>query len=195
MLICHICYSKSSAAKRKASGLCSDFLTSFFSAVKSTSLQCAENKQHPIKSNSNLPPVNVEQWWSLSSMATNIQGSKITAWEHSVSGEPGRPLLLSHQNLGCRHRSNPGNPWRHSRQFSNGRSQAGKPAARLWWREWCGPGAVDNKNLPSELTEWHFLWINDPKNWPDPFSHTCPQVLEYFLMRNEKNLSTVLYGA
>lgn len=151
---------------------------SFFTAIKSPRLNIAKmrlNKQQVIKSNSNRPPVNTERWWRLSSLATNIQGSKITVWEYSASEEPGRHLLLSHQNLGCRHRSNPGNPWRHSRRFSNGRSQAGKPAARLWWREWCGPGAVNNKNLRSELTKWHSLWINSPKQWAasDPFtSHT-----------------------
>lgn len=36
---------------------------------------------------------------------------------------------LSHQNLGCRRRSSPDIPWRHSRRFSDGRTRAGRPAA------------------------------------------------------------------
>lgn len=128
----------------------------------------AENKQHQIKPNSNLSPANKERWQSPSSCAANSQGSNVTAaWEHSSRRTGETSHLLSRQNLGCRHRSNPGNPWRRSRRFSNGRIRAGKQAALLWWQGWCGPGAANNKNLWSGLTGWHFLWINDPERWAD----------------------------
>lgn len=49
---------------------------------------------------------------------------------HSVANGGNSTLcLISRQNPGCRRMSNPGNPWQHSRQFSNGKIQAGKRAA------------------------------------------------------------------
>lgn len=76
--------------------------------------------------------------------ATNTQELQVNSRERRMltGGDSPLSLLISHQNLGCRRRSNPGNPWQRSRRFSSGKTPAGRPAARWWWRGWCGPGAA-----------------------------------------------------
>lgn len=76
--------------------------------------------------------------------ATNTQELQVNSRECRMltGGDSPLSLLISHQNLGCRRRSNPGNPWQRSRRFSSGKTLAGRRAARWWWRGWCGPGAA-----------------------------------------------------
>lgn len=56
-------------------------------------------------------------------------------------------IWLSRQNLGCHRRSNPGNPWRRSRRFSDGKTQEGKQVGQWWWQEWCD---LDAENMQTD---------------------------------------------